>query len=62
VKSIEGVEEFFLDIFFTGDKLDVIDENTISFTIFVFETVHIFGLEGGNEFVTKGFSGEIFDF
>lgn len=45
VKGVEGVKEFFLDIFFTGDELNVVDQDAVEVSIFIFELTDIFGFE-----------------
>lgn len=62
MKSIEGVEKLLLDIFFAGNKLDVINKKTVRLAIFVFELVDSFGAESVDEFVTKGFGGKVANF
>lgn len=62
VKRIEGVEEFLLGIFLAGDELDVVDQNTVNVTVFIFELIDIFGTESRNKFVAEGFGGKVTDF
>lgn len=62
MKSVKGVEEFFLSVFFAGNKLNVINQNTVKRAIFVLKLIDVFSAEGGNELVAKGFGGKILDF
>ena len=50
-KLIEGMEEFLLGGFLTGNKLDIIDEEQISFPVFAPELDVFTGLDGSDQLV-----------
>ncbi len=62
MKSIESVEEFFLNILFACNELDVVDKNTIEIAVLVFELIHVFGFESVDKVVAEGFGGKIANF
>jgi predicted RNA-binding protein associated with RNAse of E/G family len=35
MKGIESMEEFFLDIFFAGKELDIVDKDTVKIAVFI---------------------------
>ena len=61
MEGIESVEKLFLNIFFAGNKLDIVDQNAIGVAVFVFELVNVFGPEGRDKLVAKGFGGKVAD-
>ena len=53
VELIEGMEEFLLGGFLTGDELHVVDEKKVGFPVFAAEFDIFAVLNGGNQFIGK---------
>lgn len=62
VESIKSMEEFLLNVVFAGEKLDVVNENTVELAVSVFELINSLRAKGSNKFVAKSFGGKIANF
>ena len=60
-QRVERVEELFLGPVFTGDELDVVDEQDIDRAVFIVELLRRLFLDAGDEFVGKVFTAGVED-
>src|SRR3989344_8226489 len=58
MKSIEKIKEFFLELVFTGKKLDVIHDDYVIFPILFFELLGFVCLKSGEIFRSESFRGQ----
>ena len=61
MKCVEGMKKFLLNVFFAGNKLDIVNKDTIKLTIFGLKLIHALGAEGGNKVIAEGFGGKVAD-
>src|ERR1043166_6518722 len=61
VEGVERVEEFLLDALFSGQKLNVVNEQDVGLAIFFAKARELIVLNGINVLVRKFFRGEISD-
>ncbi len=62
VEGIEGMKKLFLSSFFTGDELDIIEDQNVDVSEFLLKLVHLVASERRDQFVHERLRTEIDDF